>query len=193
MRPPRRNRTGAADRADDFTQGAGERRLAVVLDGGERDERGPERTHQLAELRRRSALAEHGDLRPAALLETEGRAEQPELVGLLGEAGAEDVEALVSAPPVDEADQPGADRLGDEVLLGDREGARVPALADLLLDGEEELLDRVQRRERGEDLVEDRVNLRLVHAARGVEQRRPPLLERARIGARRDGSGELLA
>ena len=191
--PSDQDRAGPADRADDFTQRAGERRLAIVLDRGERDEIGPERAHQLAELRRRGALAEHGDPRAAALLEAEGRAEQPELVGLLGEAGTDDVEALVAPAPVDEADQPRADRLGHQVLLGDRERARVPALADLLLDGEEELLDRVQRRERGEHLVEDRVDLRLVHPLRGVEQRGPPLLERARVGAGRGGGGEPVA
>src|SRR5581483_7703520 len=106
------------------------------------------------------------------LAKSQRRAEEADLVLVVGEARAQRV------PPrarrgrgVCQADETLADRLADEVLLGDAEPARVPAISHLALDAHHEPIVDQEWGERRERLVENRLDPSLIQVLGRGENR----------------------
>ena len=96
---------------------------------------------------------------------------------LAGCTGEKRKRARPAAPKPGERKQPAADEVARKVLLADLDLAPLPAVADLLQDGQHYLAQRFLQAERSQALVERRVSGGLVVAADRREQASGEILE----------------
>src|SRR5580765_1146807 len=96
---------------------------------------------------------------------------------LAGCTGKESKRARSAAPEPGKREQPAADQVAGEVLLADLDLAPLPAVADLLQDGQHHLAQRLLEAERSKALVEHRVRGALVVAADRRKQASGKVLE----------------
>ena len=132
------------------------------------DECRPCRLGRVGECSDRRVRAEKEDP-PGVRAQHEREREQGDVVHLAGCAG-ESKRARSAAPEPGKRKQPAADEVAREVLLADLDLAPLPAVADLLQDGQHHLAQRLLQAERSKALVEHRVSGGLVVAADRREQ-----------------------
>ena len=105
--------------------------------------------------------------------------EQGDVVHLARCTGEKSKRARSAAPEPGKRKQPAADEVAREVLLADLDLAPLPAVADLLQDGQHHVAQRFLQAECSKALVEDRVSGGLVVAADRRKQASGEVLEHA--------------
>ena len=140
------------------------------------DERRPRRLGRAGERCDRRVRAEKEDP-PGVRAQDEREREQGDVVHLAGCTGEKSKRACSAAPEPGKRKQPAADEVAREVLLADLDLAPLPAVADLLQDGQHHLAQRLLQAERSKALVEHRVSGGLVVAADRREQASGGVLE----------------
>ncbi len=93
------------------------------------------------------------------LAQGEPEADEAEIVALVRRAGEERPRADAGVPAAREAEQPAADDDAGEVLLGDRELARLPAVADVAQVGQHDVPQHGREAEGREEPVEHGLGL----------------------------------
>ena len=147
---------------------------------GDREDHGvgPERARLLLDGRERRVLSEVRDA-PTAAPESQAEGEQPQVVKLSRRACEQCVRPHTGSPAAGEPEQPTADDVAREVLLGDGRLAAGPALAQLVEVRKNDVGEHGVEREGAEHAVERRVGARLREARQGLGELLPGLLDRA--------------
>ena len=123
----------------------------------------------LTDRARRHVCTEERDP-PPVLADRETECDQAEIVALSRGAGEQGERAGARTPAAGEAEQPRAQQLGREVLLGDRDLPASPARAELRQRRQEEGRERGLEREPSQRLVDDRVRRGLVECLDRIQQ-----------------------